>query len=267
MKLFIDSADVGEITEFYSAGIADGVTTNPSLLKKALEKRKGINLAKYIATILTIAKGTPVSLEVTKTSAKEMVHEGITLYKQFNKIARNVVIKIPINTATNGKEVFEGIKAIKKLSDENIPTNATLIFTPEQALLAAKAGAVFVSPFAGRIDDLLRKKNKTKFNKSDYYPAEGKTKGKQILEESGVVSGVDLVAQCVEVLRNYDFKTQVLAASLRNARQVREVALAGADIATINHAILGQMLIHKKTEEGVAKFTKDTVAEYAELIK
>ncbi|MBT4445901.1 transaldolase, partial [archaeon] len=159
MKIFIDSADIDEIKQAYAWGIADGVTTNPSLLKKAVDKRKKkgqkLNLKTYINEILKVAKGTPVSLEVTETTAAGMIKQGKALYKMFNKVAKNVYIKIPINPAFKNSDSthFDGIIAIKALSKAKIPTNCTLIFTPEQALLAAKAGASFVSPFAGRVDD------------------------------------------------------------------------------------------------------------------
>lgn len=267
MRIFIDSADIDEIKYFYDSGIADGITTNPSLIKKALEKRQGVNIKDYLTEILQVAKGTPVSLEVTKSSSGDMINEGRNLYKMFNSIAKNVVIKIPINTSLNGNNNFEGIKAIKVLNDEKIPVNATLIFTPEQALLAAKAGAIFVSPFAGRVDDFLRESNKIKFEKSDYFPAQGLEKSKKVINDNGIISGIDLVTQCVEIFKNYNLKTQVLAASLRNVRQVRECALVGAGVATLNFQLIKEMLIHKKTIEGVAAFAKDTVLEYADLIK
>ena len=267
MKVFIDSADLDEIKQAYEWGIADGVTTNPSLMKKAVDKRKNINLKQYLNQILETAKGTPVSLEVTETSAKGMITQGKKLYKLFNPIANNVYIKIPVNPAfkDSDKTHFAGIEAIKALTKANIPVNCTLIFTPEQALLAAKAGAAFVSPFAGRIDDFFQKNNKKKFNKTDYFPMEGKEKGKVTLNDNGIVSGIDLVAQCVEILEGY--KTEVLAASLRNTRQVREAALVGADISTLPFSVIKDMLKHSKTYQGMKNFTKDIVTDYVKLTK
>lgn len=259
MKLFIDSAHLDEIKESYRWGIMDGVTTNPSLLKKAVEHKK-IDLKKYITEILRIAKGTPVSLEVTATTAAGMVEEGKNLFALFNRVANNVVVKIPINPALTKDEhnQFDGLRAIKELRKAKIPVNCTLIFTPEQALLAAKAGATFVSPFAGRLDDYLRQG--TTFDKKEYYPAQGKKK-----DDHGLVSGIDLVEQCVTILRKYNFKTQVLAASLRNCRQVREAALVGADCATLPFSVLKELVQHPKTYEGVTLFTNDAVKEYGEL--
>ena len=179
MKIFIDSARLDEIQQAYSSGIIDGVTTNPSLLKKAVEKLQDagekITITDYIKKILTVAKGTPVSLEVTETSSEGMIQQAKKLYKMFNPVANNVYIKIPVNPSfpdQKGKD-FDGIKTIKTLSNLGIPTNCTLIFTPEQALLAAKSGANFVSPFAGRIDDYIRDQNDIKFKKSDYFPSDG----------------------------------------------------------------------------------------------
>ncbi|MBT3814587.1 transaldolase [Candidatus Woesearchaeota archaeon] len=269
MKVFIDSADLDEIKQAYEWGIADGVTTNPSLMKKAVDKRKKINLKQYIDQILKIAKGTPVSLEVTETSAQGMITQGKKLYKLFNPVANNVYIKIPVNPAFKNadKTHFAGIEAIKALSKVNIPVNCTLIFTPEQALLAAKAGAAFVSPFAGRIDDFIQTNNKMKFNKTNYFPMEGKEKGKTTLNDNGIASGIDLVAQCVDILKNHGYKTEVLAASLRNTRQVREAALVGADISTLPFSVIQDMLKHPKTYEGMKNFTKDIVPDYVKLTK
>jgi transaldolase len=273
MKIFIDSADIDEIKQAFEWGIADGVTTNPSLMKKAVQKRvdvgQKLDLTKYITQICQMAKGTPVSLEVTETSVNGMVAQGVSLYKKFNPVAKNVYIKIPVNPAFADGDVthFDGIKAIKKLTSLGIPTNCTLIFTPEQALLAAKAGASFVSPFCGRIDDYIRSQNKVKFNKTDYYPKDGAVKGNTLLEDNGVVSGIDLVQQCVEILQYYELPTQVLAASLRNPRQVRDAAIAGSHISTLPLGVIQDMLKHHKTYEGMKKFTEDIVPEYVNITR
>jgi transaldolase len=273
MKIFVDSAKLHEIQEAYSFGILDGVTTNPSLLKQAVsdlqQKNQKISLEDYITQILLTAKNTPVSLEVTDYSYEKMVSQAKALYKRFNPIANNVNIKIPINTTfleEKGND-FEGLKAIKTLNKAKIPTNCTLIFTPEQALLAAKAGATYVSPFAGRIDDYLRKQQGISFKKTDYYPQEGMFKKDAIVHDNGIVSGVNLVAQIMDLIELYQLKTQVIAASLRNIRQVREVALAGTDIATIPFSVIKELLIHYKTKEGMQKFTDDVVPEYEKLTR
>ncbi len=272
MKIFVDSAKIDEIEQAYSYNVADGVTTNPTLLKKAVEKlqKKGekITIEDYIKKILKIAKGTPVSLEVTDSTADGMINQGKMLYKKFNSIANNVVIKIPVNPSFEeeiGKD-FDGINAISSLSKEKIPVNCTLIFTPEQALLAAKAGAKYVSPFAGRIDDYIRSQNNISFKKSDYFPMDGWETDEEILEDNGIVSGIDLIAQIVEIFDIYNFKTEVLAASMRNARQVREAALVGAHIATCPYNVIEELLVHYKSQEGMKKFTDDIVPEYAKLI-
>jgi len=273
MKIFLDTAEIEEIKEAYSYGIIDGVTTNPSLIKKSVEKRiangENIYLKKYIQEILKVAKGTPVSLEVTETSEEGMFKQAQKLYKMFNPKYKNVVIKIPINPTFNGGEEhhFDGLKVIKRLSKLKIPVNCTLIFTPEQALLAAKAGAKYVSPFAGRIDDYIRENGRIKYDKNEYFPAEGFYKRKYLLEDDGVKSGIDLVAQCVAIIAEHELDTEVLAASLRNPRQVRECALEGANIATIPFSVLRELVKHPKTYEGMQKFTRDIVVEYMELLK
>ncbi|MCX6707329.1 MAG: transaldolase [Candidatus Woesearchaeota archaeon] len=273
MKIFIDSAKLDEIEHAYSSGIIDGVTTNPSLIKKAVEdlKKKGqeIDMRQYIESILRTAKGTPVSIEVTEYNYQGMVEQGKSLFRMFNPIANNVCIKIPVNTsfeAEHGRE-FEGIRAVKTLSAAGIPVNCTLIFTPEQALLAAKAGASFVSPFAGRIDDSIRKESGVIFSKSDYFPAEGIRNGKGMLDDNGIVSGIDLVRQIADIFRKQGIKSEVLAASLRNARQVREAALAGAHIATLPVDVIKELLSNRKTQEGMKSFTADIIPEYADLAK
>ncbi len=273
MKIFIDSADLDEIRQAYAWGIVDGVTTNPSLLKKAVDKRvsKGekLDLGSYITSILETAKGTPVSLEVTETSAEGMARQGRKIFATFNPVAGNVNIKIPVNPAFADEDGthFDGISAIKQLASDGIPVNCTLVFTPEQALLAAKAGATFISPFAGRVDDYLRKKADMVFDKSDYYPAHGMTCANEILDDGGIVSGIDLVSQCVEIMEMYEFKSEILAASLRNTRQVREAALSGAHIATLPFPVIRDMLKHHKTFEGMKLFTNDVVPDYVKLFE
>ena len=142
-----------------------------------------------------------------------------------------------------------------------IKTNATLVMTPEQAFLAAKAGATYVSPFAGRIDDYIRTNIGKKFDKGDYFPAEGLLNE----DDDGVVSGVDLVKKIADIYKNYGMKTEIIAASLRNPRQVREVALAGAHIATIPFPVIIEMTKHPKTAEGIIKFSQDVVEEYKKI--
>ena len=274
IRIFIDSSKLEEIKRAYQYGLLDGVTTNPSLIRAAVEEEKksggNIDIKEYIKNILTLAKGLPVSLEVISTESDVMIKEGRNLFKMFNPVAGNVYIKIPVNPSfeKDSKTNFDGLKAIKTLSSENIPINCTLIFTPEQALLAAKAGATFVSPFAGRVDDYLRSQNNISFGKNDYFPAIGEEKDGNVLEDNGIVSGVDLVAQIREIFDNYNItKTKVLASSMRNARQVREAALAGADIATLPLVVIEQLLSHYKTREGMKKFTSDVVPEYETLFK
>ena len=273
MKIFLDSADIREIKEVRNYGILEGITTNPSLIKKAVEKikksGKTINMENYIKEILKICRGKPVSLEVIGTNCNEMVTEGRRLFKKFNRVAKNVYIKIPVNPCLeeNCSRSSDGIKAIKILSREKIPINCTLIFTPEQALLAAKVGAKIVSPFTGREDDYIREINRIKFNKEAYFPKEGFKRGKKILEDKGIVSGVNLVEECVKILGKSKIKTEVLAASIRNVTQFREVAEVGADIATVSFEVIKKLLMHHKTIEGMKQFIKDIVPEYAEIVR
>ena len=303
MKIFVDTAKLSEIKEALSWGIVDGVTTNPSLIRKAVEEEREVkgkvDLEAYVGEICKAAgKGRPVSLEVLSQKASKMVEEAQVLYRRFNPIAGNVLIKIPINTYT-GQEAtdYEGLKAINKLSRKGIPTNATLVMTPEQALLAAKAGAAYVSPFAGRVDDYIRKNLGIDFKKNDYfdfklmreiskarlgeylknptakeipslYLDEKIKKAISIGEDKGITSGVDLVKKIVNIFREYNIKTKVIAASMRNPQQVREVAETGCDIATVPFEVIREMLKHPKTEEGVKRFYADAVqAKYEELFK
>lgn len=268
MEIFIDSADIDEIKQTSSWGILDGVTTNPSLLKKAVEKYKGKDIESYLRDMLKVSRGARVSLEVIGSNFEEMVKEGKNLYKKFKKYGK-IYIKIPVNPCLEDscERDADGIKAIKALSKSGIKVNCTLVFTPEQALLAARAGAKIVSPFAGRVDDYIREVNRIKFRKDDYYPAEGRKKLGKILSDDGIVSGVDLIKECRKIFDNQKIRCEILAASIRNKRQFREVALAGADIATVPFSVMKKLLEHHKSAEGMRKFTKDIVPEYAELLK
>ena len=301
MKIFVDTAKLNEIEEACSWGIVDGVTTNPSLIKRAVDdlrvNKKSIDIEEYIGKICkTVGEGRPVSLEVISLTSEKMVEEAKLLYEKFNPIAHNVVIKIPINTRTDKGETtnYEGLKAISRLSKEEIPVNVTLVMNVGQAVLAAKAGARYVSPFAGRVDDYIRKRLGIEFQKGDYfdfqlvkrvaseklnqkigdrvnkplatiYLDEDTKRAVSLGQDDGLYSGVELVKAIVKIFRIYGIKTEVIAASIRNPRQVREVAEAGADIATIPFKVLEKMLQHPKTVEGIEKFSEDVVPEYREL--
>jgi transaldolase len=208
MKFFIDTADIQEIKQAAELGVLDGVTTNPSLISKVPGKFEDI-----LRSICDVVQG-PVSAEVVSLDAPGMIREG----RELAKIHPNIVIKIPITR--------EGLKAIKQLETEGIRVNVTLIFSPSQALLAAKAGASFVSPFVGRIDDI-----------SDW--------------------GMDLVRDIATIFKNYDFKTEIIVASVRNPLHVVEAALAGAHIATIPFKVIEQLVKHPLTDIGIQNFLKD----------
>ena len=209
MKIFIDTANIKEIREAQAMGILDGVTTNPSLFSK----ESGVDFQQSLKEICSIVNG-PVSAEVVSTRFEEMVEEGRSLAK----IHDNIVVKVPIN--------WEGLKVIRKLSSEGIRVNVTLIFSTSQALLAAKAGAAFVSPFIGRLDDISQE-------------------------------GMDLIHQLVAIFDNYDYETEILAASIRHPVHVVQAALAGADIATLPFNVLDKLLNHPLTDIGMDKFRKD----------
>ncbi len=273
MKIFIDSADLQQIREAFSWGIVDGITTNPSLIKKAVEKLKAsgeqVSMGDYIKLMLEAAQGTPVSLEVIGTTEKVMTAQGLWLHEHFNSVAGNVVVKIPVNPSLQRGDglSYEGLKTIRTLAERDIPVNCTLVFSPEQALLAAKAGAAYVSPFAGRIDDMLRARAAYPGSKTDYFPADG-VKGADgvMVHDNGLRSGVQLVSECVALFHMHDIDCQVLAASLRNPQQVRECAIAGADVATVPFEVIRDMIDHPKTVEGMIAFCKDIVPEYADLL-
>lgn len=208
MKIFIDTANIEHIKEVASWGILDGVTTNPSLIAK-----EGRNFREVIEKISKIVSG-PVSAEVLSTDSKGMVKEA----KELVQLGENVVIKIPMTK--------EGLKACNELRCENIKTNVTLIFSANQALLAAKAGASYVSPFVGRLDDICN-------------------------------DGISLVSDIVEIFKTYDIKTEVISASVRHPMHVIKSADAGADIATIPYEVLMKMLKHPLTDMGIDRFLKD----------
>ena len=208
MKIFLDTADVDEIREAADWGILDGVTTNPSLVSK-----EGRNFEEVLKEIVGIVKG-PVSAEVVAEMSDDMVEQGIRLAG----LASNIIVKIPMTA--------EGLKAIRRLSEKEIATNCTLIFNATQGLLAAKAGASYVSPFLGRLDDI------------GHY-------------------GMDLIGQLVSIFDNYAFTTEVLAASIRNPLHMIDAAMHGADICTIPHKVLKQIIKHPLTDIGNARFTSD----------
>lgn len=251
MRVFIDTANLQEIKEACSWGIVDGLTTNPTLIRKAVQAsdNRKFDIGKHIEDICKTVPG-PVSLEVIGLDADTMVAEGEKLYERFNRHKDNVVIKIPVNTrdgSANG-DSFQGLVAIRRLADRGIPVNATLIMTPEQALLSAKAGARFVSPFMGRIDDFKEAEETAGFSQQAY------------------PTGSEVVALIVKLFANYRMKAQIIAASIRHVGHVRAAAIAGAEIATIPFAVLKGMAQHPKTEEGIRRFSADVAPEYSGLI-
>ena len=299
MKIFLDTAELDEIKKAVSWRIIDGVTTNPSLIKKAVDRRNGkISMEDYIKEIVKITPG-PVSLEVISQIAEDMIKQGRLLHENFSPFGE-VAIKIPINPSLKDGDGldFEGLKAIRQLIKEGIAVNTTLIMTPEQALLAAKAGAAYASPFAGRIDDYIRANLGMKigedFQKGDYFNHEllRKARERKLIEaiehagsireayekreinilqsqgqDHGIYSGVDLVAKILRIYRLYGFKTEVIAASIRNPRQVREVAELGVHIATLPFNVLKEMVKHYKTTEGMRRFMEDIVPQYQDLFE
>jgi len=210
MKFFLDSANLDEIKEIASTGILDGITTNPSLVSQQGEQRGFHELVKEICEIV---QG-PVSAEVLSTDFKNMVKEA----KVLAKIHKHIVVKMPMTE--------DGIKATKHISDKGINVNLTLVFSASQALLAAKAGAAYVSPFIGRLDDIS-------------------------------TSGMQLVEEIVQIYDNYDFKTEVLVASIRHPMHIAESALLGADVATMPYKIFKQLYKHPLSDIGLEKFLAD----------
>jgi transaldolase len=208
MKFFIDTANIDEIKKGLELGMVDGVTTNPSLVSK--EQRPFNDI---LADICAIVDG-PISAEVISLEADGMVQEA----RELAKIHDNIVIKIPM--------IEEGLKAVKRLTAENIKTNVTLVFSCTQALLAAKAGATYVSPFVGRLDDISQ-------------------------------DGMELISDIMTILRNYGFSTEVIVASVRSPMHVTQSALIGADIATIPYKVIAQMARHPLTDIGMAQFLAD----------
>ena len=217
MKFFVDTANVEEIRKANDMGIICGVTTNPSLIAK-----EGRDFNQVIAEIASIVDG-PISGEVkaTTTDAEGMIKEG----REIAAIHPNMVVKIPMTV--------EGLKAVKVLSAEGIKTNVTLIFTANQALLAARAGATYVSPFLGRLDDIS-------------------------------TAGIDLIQDIVQIFDNYGLETEIIAASIRNPIHVTDCALAGAHIATVPYNVIVQMTKHPLTDAGIEKFQKDYRAVFGE---
>ncbi|MDD5120389.1 MAG: fructose-6-phosphate aldolase [Candidatus Omnitrophica bacterium] len=208
MKIFIDTASIKEIKEASALGLIDGVTTNPTLMSK-----EGRNPEEVLKEICNLCTG-PVSAEVISPDAKGMVEEAGSLVN----IAKNIVIKVPLNK--------EGLKAVRIFSAEGVKTNVTLCFSAAQALLVAKAGATYVSPFIGRLDDIAQE-------------------------------GMDLIRDIKKIYSNYNFSTQIIVASVRNPMHVVNAALAGADIATVPFSVIEQLIKHPLTDIGINKFLED----------
>jgi transaldolase len=208
MKFFVDTAEIKDIRDLYETGLLDGVTTNPSLVAKS-----GRDFKEVIKEICAIVPG-PVSAEVAATDYEGMVAEGRLLAK----IASNVVVKVPLT--------IDGLRATKTFSKEGIKINVTLCFSPNQALLAAKVGATYISPFIGRLDDIN-------------------------------LEGMQLIRDIRQIYDNYAFSTEILAASIRSANHVTEAALAGADVATIPPAVIYKLADHPLTKSGLEQFVKD----------
>ena len=208
MRFFLDTANIKEIREVAELGLLDGVTTNPSLVAK--EKQ---NIHAVIREICEIVEG-PVSAEVIATTAPEMIAEG----RELAALGRNVVVKVPMT--------MEGLKAVHGLSQEDIPTNVTLVFSANQALMAARAGAVFVSPFVGRLDDISE-------------------------------DGIHLVKTIADIFAIHDIDTEIIAASIRHPMHVTQAALAGAHIATVPYKVLLSLVNHPLTDAGIARFLAD----------
>jgi transaldolase len=208
MKFFIDTANIDEIKEAASLGVLDGVTTNPSLVAK-----EGKNFRKLLEEICAIVDG-PISAEVVSTDLEGILREA----RELSKIHKNIVVKVPL--------INEGLKAVKCLKVEGIRTNVTLCFSPNQALMAAKAGAYFISPFIGRLDDISQ-------------------------------TGMDLIKQVVTIYRNYHFETEVLVASVRHPVHVVEAAMIGAHICTMPFKVIDQLIKHPLTDIGLERFLAD----------
>jgi transaldolase len=208
MKFFIDTANINEIKEAAALGILDGVTTNPSLVSK-----EGKDFRKLLDEILAIVDG-PVSAEVISTDYNGILKEA----HELAKIHKNIVVKVPL--------IKEGLKAVRTLSNENIKTNVTLCFSASQALLAAKAGATYISPFVGRLDDISQ-------------------------------DGMELISQIVQIYKNYNYKTEVLVASIRHPLHLVEAALMGADVCTMPFSVIDKLFNHPLTDIGLEKFLSD----------
>jgi len=209
MKFFIDTANPGEIKKAYEMGIIDGVTTNPSLISK-----ENKDFESLIKEIFEIIQGLPISLEVLSLQSEGMIGEA----RKLSKMGENIVVKIPMTV--------EGLKAINVLVSEGIKTNTTLVFSPNQALLAAKAGTTYVSPFIGRLDDISQ-------------------------------TGMDLIEQIMMIFNNYDFESQVIVSSIRHPIHVLEAALIGANVATIPYKVIEQLVKHPLTDIGIERFLED----------
>jgi transaldolase len=208
MKFFIDTGDIGEVREAAAMGLVDGITTNPSLIAKSGRRYRDV-----VVEMCELVDG-PISAEVLSTTYDEMMREA----REWHKVHKNIVVKLPL--------IPDGLKAVRTCAQENIPTNVTLCFSPNQALLAAKAGARYISPFIGRLDDISE-------------------------------TGMELIEKIVTIYNNYDFDTEVLVASVRNPTHVVDAAMLGADVCTIPFKVMLQLVKHPLTDIGLKQFVED----------
>ena len=208
MKFFIDTGDIGEVREAAAMGLVDGITTNPSLIAKSGRRYRDV-----VVEMCELVDG-PISAEVLSTSYDEMMREA----REWHKVHKNIVVKLPL--------IPDGLKAVKTCTAEGINTNVTLCFSPNQALLAAKAGASYISPFIGRLDDISE-------------------------------TGMELIEKIVTIYNNYDFDTEVLVASVRNPTHVVDAAMLGADVCTIPFKVMLQLVKHPLTDLGLKQFVED----------
>ena len=263
MKFFADTANLEEIACLNETGLLDGVTTNPTLMKKEFgEGATKEQVHEHTYKILEIVRG-PVSLEVASLTAEKMIEEGRFLSKTFNRKGCEIVIKIPISTyhpVDYGQSgPFEGVKAIRALRHEGIPVNCTLIMSPEQAVMAAKAGANYVSPFMGRLNDDAYRELEVSAEKGEHVD-EALLRHFAWEKHKDISDGARLIRETIQALQNYRFGgilPQVLASSIRNRHDLRAALLAGADIATMPYAVFVEAVTHPLTEAGIASFTKD----------
>jgi len=273
MKLFLDSANIDEIKELNKYGLIYGVTTTVKSIKRYVQKEEeDINLKKYMKSMLKINRKIPFFFDINDINKETFLKNGKNLYEELRKHymfirISNLYMNVPIDFSFSYVPDFNGLRMIRNFKENKIPVNASLITKPEQALLAAEAGAKFVTINIGDVDDFIRKSSKVKFKENDYFPAQGLKKRGKVIEDEGIVSGIDLVYECVALFKERKNGCKIIVSDIRNSKQLREAMFTGADYVSAPYSLIKEGLHHDQTVKSLISYTRNVFEDYLNLNK